>query len=62
MALYDRSHDPMPTGRRSIHSTSVGVLLAAVAAMVLVLAIYAVSHAVGPEDQSSIAQASTPSR
>ena len=56
MALYDRSHDPLADGRRPIPGTSMSLLLAAVAAIVLVLGIYSVSHSVGPDanDSSSV--------
>jgi hypothetical protein len=51
MAIYDRS------GRRSIPSTRMSLLLAAVAAIVLVLGIYSISHSVGPDaNESSSAQ------
>jgi len=62
MALYDRSQDPLPDVHRSVPNTGLSLLLAAVAAIVLVLAIYAVSRSVGPEsnDAASVAQPITP--
>jgi hypothetical protein len=49
MALYDKSHDPLGDARRPVPSTSLSLLLAAVAAIVMVLGIYSISHLVGPE-------------
>ena len=62
MALYDRSHDPLADGSRPLPSTRMSLLLAAVAAIVLVLGIYSISHSVGPDanDSSSVAQPFTP--
>ena len=62
MALHDRSHDPLANGPRPIPSTRMSFLLAAVAAIVLVLGIYTVSHSVGPDsnDSSSATQTIAP--
>ena len=58
MAIYDRSHDPLADGRRPMPTMGMSLLLAAVAAIVLVLAIYSISHSVGPaaNDSSSVVQ------
>jgi hypothetical protein len=48
MALYDRPQDPLADARRPRLGTAMSLLLAAAAAMVLVLGIYAISHSVGP--------------
>ena len=58
MALYVRSRDPLVSGGRPMPSTRMSLLLAAVAAIVLVLGIYSVSHSVGPDAtaSSSVAQ------
>ena len=53
MALYDKSHDPLGDARRPVPSTGLSLLLAAVAAIVMVLGIYSVSHLVGPEANGS---------
>jgi hypothetical protein len=57
MALYGRSTDPSANGRRSMPSTRISLLLAAVAAIVFVLAVYAISHSVGAgaSDSSRVA-------
>jgi uncharacterized protein YoxC len=62
MALYDRSHDPPADRHRPMLSTWMSLLLAAVAAIVLVLGIYFVTHLVGPDayDLSSVVQTVTP--
>lgn len=49
MALYDRSHDPLAHAGRPMPSTRMALLLAAVAAIVVVLGIYSITHLVGPE-------------
>ena len=47
MALYNRWNDSSANGRRPMPSTRMSLLLAAIAAFVLVLTIYAISHSVG---------------
>ena len=56
MAIYDRS------GRRPMPSTTMSLFLAAVAAIIIVSGIYAITHSVGPEanDSASVAQPNTP--
>ena len=62
MSLHDRSHDPLTNGQRPMPSTRMSFLLAAVAAIVLVLGIYSVSHSVDPDtnDSSSVNQLAAP--
>ena len=61
MALHDRSRD-LPDGRRQMPSMRLSLFLAAVAAIVFVLGIYAVTRVVGPDanDTLSMAQPATP--
>ena len=54
MALYDRSHDPLPDAGRPMPSTRMALLLAAVAAIVVVLGIYSITNLVGPDADDSL--------
>jgi len=64
MTHYDRSHDPLADRRRTIPSTGMSLLLAAVAAVTIVSGIYAITHAVGPDANyaSAVVQQQGPNR
>ena len=62
MALHDRSYDPLADAGRPMPSTRMALLLAAVAAIVVVLGIYSITHLVGPDanDSPSVTQPIVP--
>jgi hypothetical protein len=57
MALENRSRDPLADGGRPLPSTALSLLLAAVAAIVVVLGIYSITHSVGPDAQLAASMA-----
>jgi hypothetical protein len=60
VANYDRSRDPSADVRRALPHTRTALLLAAVAAIVVVLGIYSVSHSVGNDTDDGSFQMLTP--